>query len=67
MAVANRDDDTVTVLEGNGAGSLALAATVPTGATPTGIGVGDFNEDGALDIVVTNETDDDVSLLLTTP
>lgn len=65
--MANRGDATVSILEGNGAGSLALAATVPTGSMPTAVGVGDFNEDGALDIVVTNEGDDDVSLLLTTP
>jgi len=45
----------VQVLRGNGDGSLeVLPAGYPAGANPSAIAVGDFNNDGIADVVVTN-------------
>jgi hypothetical protein len=45
---------TVTVLLGNGDGSLRLPATVPVGSTSWSIAAGDFNGDGLPDLAVAN-------------
>jgi hypothetical protein len=37
---------------------------LPVGSTPSAVAVGDFNHDGKLDMVVTNESDSSLSVLL---
>jgi hypothetical protein len=54
----------VSVLVNDGAGGFAPASHYPTGLTPFGLALGDFNEDGLLDIVTANWHTNDVTLLL---
>jgi uncharacterized protein (TIGR03437 family) len=56
MAVVNGNafGGTVTILLGNGAGGFTASGTVPVGDAPQAIAAGDFNGDGALDLVVAN-------------
>jgi len=42
-------------------------ASLPTGNTPSSIALADFNGDGRLDLAVTNQSDDSVSIFLSTP
>ena len=46
------------------AGIFETARRVPVGTAPSGIAVGDFNNDGKLDMVVCNNQDSSVSVLL---
>ena len=64
LAVANANDNTVSILLGNGDGTFTAAAAVPTGGFPFYLAVADFNQDGAADIAVSNEADSTVSVLL---
>jgi hypothetical protein len=64
LAVANANDDTVSILLGNGDGTFTAAAPVSTGGFPFYLAVADFNHDGAADIAVSNEADSTVSILL---
>jgi hypothetical protein len=63
---ANPNSGTVTVLLGDGKGHFQPAAgsPFPAGHQPSDIGVGDFNGDGNLDIVVPNHQTPYVTLLL---
>ncbi|HKW32657.1 MAG TPA: Ig-like domain repeat protein [Candidatus Acidoferrum sp.] len=66
LIVANSSNN-LTLLMGNGDGTFSAAANTPaTGfaGPPSGIGVGDFNGDGALDVAVTSSGDNAVSILL---
>jgi hypothetical protein len=54
----------VTVLLGNGDGTLGEAHTYTTGVTSSAVAVADFNGDGIADLVVTNSYTNDVSVLL---
>jgi hypothetical protein len=69
LAVANEGDSTMSVLPN----TTATGATVPTfaakvdvaiGAAPVSIAIGDFNEDGKLDLAVANEQSDTISVVL---
>jgi hypothetical protein len=64
LAVANANDNTVSILLGNGDGTFTAAAAVATGGFPFYLAVADFNQDGAADIAVSNEADSTVSVLL---
>ena len=63
LAVANFFANTVSVLLGNGDGSLQTQQTFATGAAPSSVAVGDFNGDGKADIAVANRDSDTVSVL----
>jgi hypothetical protein len=54
----------VSVLLNDGSGGFLPAAHYPTGLTPFGLALGDFNEDGFLDIVTANWHSNDLTLLL---
>jgi len=66
VAFANYYSDEVSVLIGNGDGTFATAVNYPVGSEPTGICTGNFNfnVDPWLDLAVTNEGSNDVSILL---
>ena len=56
---ANSASEDVSVLLGDGAGSLSAAAgspfALPVGSAPESLGVGDLNADGILDVVTANK------------
>ncbi len=66
LAIANADDNTVSILLGDGAGGLTFAAGSPyaVGTLPGAIASGDFNGDGFQDIVTANFLSNDVTVLL---
>lgn len=66
LAVANFNDNTITILLGNGDGTFAASSNspIPVGNGPFAIAVADFNGDGRLDLAVSNLNDSTVSILL---
>jgi hypothetical protein len=64
LAVANQGDNTVSVLLGNGDGSLQAARNYAVGTNPVSVVVGDFLGNGILDLAVANQGDNTVSVLL---
>ncbi|MGA7840491.1 MAG: FG-GAP-like repeat-containing protein [Candidatus Acidiferrales bacterium] len=66
MAVANQTAGTVSILHGNGDGTFTAepSLTLPTGAGPTAIAVGDFNDDGFADLAVVNKNASTVTIFL---
>ncbi|MFZ2493229.1 MAG: FG-GAP-like repeat-containing protein [Thermoanaerobaculia bacterium] len=54
----------VSVLLGNGSGSLGSPTDHAVGTNPVGVEVADFNRDGKPDLAVANESSDSVSILL---
>lgn len=56
LAVVNQTDNTVSIFLNNGDASFAPGPIplLQTGASPTGIAIADFNQDGLADIAVTN-------------
>jgi len=64
LAVTNRVDNTVSVLQGNGDGTFQPRVDYATGARPTSVVVADFNADGKLDLAITNGSGNSVSVLL---
>ena len=68
LATANElghgSNQALSVLIGNGDGTFKPAVNYPGGAAPRGIDVGDFNNDGKLDIVVANNNGNNVTIYL---
>jgi hypothetical protein len=58
LVIANRDDNTVSVLLGNGDGTFTQATGSPIGGAygPNAVAVGDFNSDGRPDFAFTTTT-----------
>jgi hypothetical protein len=68
LAVVNINGNDVSILTGDGGagigdGTFTLIQDVPAGTLPLEILTGDFNVDGLEDIVVTNRTQDRISVL----
>jgi hypothetical protein len=57
LAVANYNNNNVTILLGNGLGGFTAApgGPIPVGLEPLSLAVGDFNGDGLADLVATND------------
>lgn len=64
VAVANGESNNVTVLLGNGRGTLVTGATIPVGSHPYRVAVGDLNGDGKADIVTANNGDNNLTISL---
>jgi hypothetical protein len=64
VAVVYYGLNAVSVLLGDGTGSLGLNNYFPTGAGPVSVAIGDINGDGKLDLAVANQRDGTVSVLL---
>jgi hypothetical protein len=64
LAVANSDDDTISILLGDREGSFTAASPVPAGDGAWFIAVADLNRDKNLDLAVSNVHADSVSILL---
>ena len=64
IATANNDGHNVSVLLGDGAGSVGAPINFATGRRPNSIAVADFNGDSEPDMAVSNWESNDVSVLL---
>lgn len=66
FAVANHADNTISIFLGNGDGTFtpATPSAIATGVGPSSIAAADFNGDGIIDLAVTNQTDNTVSIFL---
>ena len=64
LAVANHDDNTVSIFLGNGDGTFTSKGTLATGQGPVAMVTADFNNDSIPDLAVLNETDNTVSVFL---
>ncbi len=66
LAVVNRNGNNVTILLGNGNGGFTTsgAEEVTVGDSPVAVKAADFNNDGIIDLAVTNDFSNHVSLLI---
>ncbi|MES2791685.1 MAG: FG-GAP-like repeat-containing protein [Planctomycetota bacterium] len=68
LLISNRNDNTLSYMLGNGNGTFDARVDFKVGNTifrePVSIAIGDFNGDGAIDLMVANAGSDDVSVLL---
>lgn len=64
MAIANRNDGTVTILLGNGDGTFTAGTVVNNVPSAQAIAAADFNGDGNLDLAVTNSGWNGVTILM---
>ena len=63
LAIANANDNTLTILLGNGDGTFTPASATPaTGVAPRAIAVGDFNADGKQDLAIANANDNTLTI-----
>ncbi|MDT8325051.1 MAG: VCBS repeat-containing protein, partial [Bacteroidota bacterium] len=64
LVTANKLNDGVSVLLGNGDGSFQAAQAFVAGDAPGAAEVADLDGDGVPDLVTANEFSDDISVLL---
>jgi hypothetical protein len=67
LASINFDGSTpgaVVIILGNGDGTFQSGASYAVGGEPANVAVGDFNQDGHLDLAVTDSLDSGISILL---
>ena len=62
LAVANANNNTLTILPGAGDGTFGAAITYTTASTPEGIVAGDFTNDGKTDLAVANQGANSISI-----
>jgi fibronectin type 3 domain-containing protein len=67
LAITDQDDNTASILLGNGDGTFQSPLDFPTGNFAVGVAAGDFNGDGRLDLAVASHNDNTVSVLLHLP
>jgi len=62
-------DNSISIMFGNGQTGSYFSAPIKyaAGTSPSGLAIGDFNEDGIQDIAVANDISNDVSILLGKP
>ncbi|GAB4278005.1 MAG: hypothetical protein Fur0025_04290 [Oscillatoriaceae cyanobacterium] len=63
IAVANRNNNNISIFLGDGAGGFDPQINFPVGTTPTDIAVGDFDNDTILDIAVTHGASNNLYIL----
>lgn len=64
LTLSGTHPNTVAILLGTGTGSFQAATFISVAAGPLGVAVSDLNHDSKLDVVVTNSSTDQVSVLL---
>ena len=64
VATANRNNSTISIILGNGAGGFGAPTSLTVGGGPTGIATTDFNRDGKADLVTANNSGSSLSILL---
>jgi hypothetical protein len=67
LVVANHQDSTISIFQGNGDGTFQATATLltlPKGYAPSSIAAADFNGDGHIDLAVTDQGNNSVSVFL---
>ncbi len=64
LATANQNGDNMSVLLGQGGGTLGTATNYVAGSDPFGIAAGGLDGDGEIDLAVSNSTGDSVSIFL---
>lgn len=64
LVVADSEDNTVSLLFGNGDGSFSPRTFCPVGDAPVAVAIADFNGDGTPDVAVANGANHTVSVLL---
>lgn len=64
LAVLRQADNQVSLLHGATGGTFTVASTFAVGLDPRALATGDFNEDGKVDLAVTNAGSNNVSVLL---
>ena len=64
IAVVNASSFNVSILLGNGNGTMSTALNYATGSFPHSVAVNDFDGDGKSDLVVANYGSDNISILL---
>ena len=64
VVAVNEDDDSVSVLLGNGDGTLGVAIRSAVGDRPVSIGAADFDGDGATDVAVASQDGAELLVML---
>lgn len=67
LVVANHTDNSISIFQGNGDGTFQTPATVialPNGYAPSSLADADFNADGHIDLAVTDQGNNSVSIFL---
>jgi hypothetical protein len=64
IAAADRGDNAVLILLGNGNGTFTQGSTATTGSSPVWVATGDVNNDGFQDMVTANSAANTLSVLL---
>lgn len=64
LVTANKANNSVSVLLGNGLGSFNAAINYNVGSAPYCVATGDLNGDGKIDLIVANSNSNSVSVLL---
>jgi dienelactone hydrolase len=64
LAVSNFNDNSISILLGNGDGTFKAPVAYGAGANPFSVATGDFNGDGKLDLAVGNVAENTVSVFL---